>query len=145
WLPVGGLSEPFYTVAGMKQLILPSIALGTASAAMIARMSRSAMLEVINSDYIRTAKAKGVKKKYVILIHDLRNDMIPVITVIGINFWSLIGGAIIIEKVFAVNGIGRLMVDGIAARDFPIVQGTVLLVAAIFVIVNLITDIIYAI
>lgn len=145
WLPVGRLSYPFYTIEGIKELILPAITLGTASAAMIARMSRSAMLEVIRSDYIRTARAKGVKQKVVIWVHALRNAMIPVITVIGINFGGLLGGTIITEQVFAINGIGRLMVDAIAARDFPVVQGTVLLVAALFVIVNLIVDIIYAI
>ncbi|MBM7571186.1 nickel ABC transporter permease [Aquibacillus albus] len=144
WLPVGGLSAPFYTIEGMKQLILPAITLGTASAAMIARMARSTMLEVIRADYIRTAKAKGVKQKSVIWIHALRNAMIPVITVIGVNFGALLGGTIITEQVFAINGVGRLMIDAIAARDFPVVQGTVLLVAALFVIVNLIVDIIYA-
>lgn len=144
WLPVGRLNFPFYTIEGMKELILPAITLGTASAAMIARMSRSAMLEVIQADYIRTAKAKGVKHNVVIWLHALRNAMIPVITVIGINFGSLLGGTIIIEQVFAINGVGRLMIDAIAARDFPVVQGTVLLVAALFVIVNLIVDIIYA-
>lgn len=145
WLPVGGLSEPFYTVEGMKQLLLPAIALGTGPAAMIARMSRSAMLEVIRSDYIRTARAKGVNYFSVIMVHALRNAIIPVITVIGINFGSLLGGAIIIEKVFAINGVGRLMIDGIASRDFPVVQGTVLLVSTVFVLVNLITDLIYTV
>lgn len=144
WLPVGGLNAPIYTLEGIKQLILPAITLGTASAALIARMTRSSMLEVIKSDYIRTAKAKGVKQRSVIWIHALRNAMIPVVTVIGINFGALLGGTIITEQVFAINGVGRLMIDAIAARDFPIVQGTVLLVAAIFVIVNLIVDIIYA-
>lgn len=144
WLPVGGLSAPIYTIEGIKQLILPAITLGTASAALIARMTRSSMLEVIKSDYIRTAKAKGVKQRSVIWIHALRNALIPVVTIIGINFGALLGGTIITEQVFAINGVGRLMIDAIAARDFPIVQGTVLLVAAIFVIVNLIVDIIYA-
>ncbi|QDP40378.1 ABC transporter permease [Radiobacillus deserti] len=145
WLPVGGLSAPFYTIEGMKQLILPAITLGTASAAMIARMARSTMLEVIRADYIRTAKAKGVRQRGVIWIHALRNAMIPVITVIGVNFGGLLGGTIITEQVFAINGVGRLMIDAIAARDFPMVQGTVLLVAGLFVLVNLIVDIVYAI
>ncbi|SDM22461.1 nickel ABC transporter permease [Sediminibacillus halophilus] len=144
WLPVGGLNAPFYTVEGIKQLILPAITLGTGSAAMIARMSRSTMLEVIRADYIRTAKAKGVRQRGVIWIHALRNAMIPVITVIGVNFGALLGGTIITEQVFAINGVGRLMIDAIAARDFPVVQATVLLVAALFVLVNLIVDIIYA-
>ncbi|SEA78269.1 peptide/nickel transport system permease protein [Thalassobacillus cyri] len=144
WLPVGGLNAPFWSIEGMKQLILPAITLGTASAAMIARMSRSAMLEVIRADYIRTAKAKGVKRNAVVWIHALRNAMIPVITVIGLNFGFLLGGTIITEQVFAINGVGRLMIDAIAARDFPVVQGTVLLVATLFVVVNLLVDIIYA-
>lgn len=144
WLPVGGLSAPFWTIEGMKQLILPAITLGTASAAMIARMSRSTMLEVIRADYIRTARAKGVRNRAVTWVHALRNAMIPVITVIGLNFGFLLGGTIITEQVFAINGVGRLMIDAIAARDFPVVQGTVLLVATLFVVVNLIVDIVYA-
>lgn len=144
WLPVSGLNNSIFSTDGLKELILPSITLGTSTAALIARMSRSSMLEVTKSDYIRTAKAKGVKNRTIIWVHALRNAMIPVVTVIGINFGALLGGTIITEQVFAINGIGRLMVDAIAARDFPVVQGTVLLVAAIFVIVNLIVDIVYA-
>ncbi|HSP21531.1 MAG TPA: nickel ABC transporter permease [Planococcus sp. (in: firmicutes)] len=143
WLPVGGMTNPFYTVAGIKELILPAITLGTGSAAMIARMTRSSMLEVIRADYVRTARAKGVKEKNVIWIHTLKNAMIPIITVIGLNFGFLLGGTIITEKVFAINGVGRLMIDAIAARDFPMVQGSVLLVATLFVVVNLLVDIIY--
>lgn len=143
WLPVGGMTNPFYTIAGIKELILPAITLGTGSAAMIARMTRSSMLEVIRADYVRTARAKGVKEKNVIWIHTLKNAMIPIITVIGLNFGFLLGGTIITEKVFAINGVGRLMIDAIAARDFPMVQGSVLLVATLFVVVNLLVDIIY--
>lgn len=142
-LPVGGVSSPFYTWQGIKELILPAITLGTGSAAMIARMTRSSMLEVIRADYVRTARAKGVKERNVIWIHTLKNAMIPVITVIGLNFGFLLGGTIITEKVFAINGIGRLMIDAIASRDFPMVQGSVLLVATLFVVVNLIVDIVY--
>ncbi|MEC5188105.1 peptide/nickel transport system permease protein [Geobacillus thermodenitrificans] len=142
-LPVGGLDAPFYTAEGLKQLVLPAITLGTGSAAMIARMSRSSMLEVIRADFIRTARAKGVRERTVIWVHALRNAMIPVITVIGLNFGFLLGGTIITEQVFAINGVGRLMVQAIAARDFPMVQGSVLLVATLFVLVNLIVDIIY--
>ncbi|QNU29773.1 ABC transporter permease [Geobacillus sp. 46C-IIa] len=142
-LPVGGLDAPFYTAEGLKQLVLPAITLGTGSAAMIARMSRSSMLEVIRADFIRTARAKGLRERTVIWVHALRNAMIPVITVIGLNFGFLLGGTIITEQVFAINGVGRLMVQAIAARDFPMVQGSVLLVATLFVLVNLIVDIIY--
>lgn len=144
WLPIGGLNSPFYTSAGMMELILPAITLGTSSAALIARMTRSSMLEVAQADYIRTARAKGVKQKKVVWVHSLRNALIPVLTVAGINFGSLLGGTIITEQVFAINGIGRLMIDAIASRDFPMVQGTVLLVAGIFVLVNLIVDLLYA-
>ncbi|TDL31419.1 ABC transporter permease [Jeotgalibacillus sp. S-D1] len=143
WLPVGGMSNPFYTVEGLKELVLPAITLGTGSAAMIARMARSSMLEVIRADYVRTARAKGVREKNIIWIHTLKNAMIPIITVIGLNFGFLLGGTIITEKVFAINGVGRLMIDAIAARDFPMVQGSVLLVATLFVLVNLLVDIVY--
>ncbi|MED1202744.1 ABC transporter permease [Heyndrickxia acidicola] len=143
WLPVGGLDSPFGSIDWFKQITLPAITLGTGSAAMIARMSRSTMLEVIRADYVRTARAKGVKEKAVIGIHALRNAMIPVITVIGLNFGALLGGTIITEQVFAVNGVGRLMINAISSRDFPMVQGSVLLVATIFVVVNLVVDIIY--
>ena len=143
WLPVAGLSDPFYTWEGIKQLILPAITLGTGSAAMIARMTRSSILEVVKADYVRTARAKGVKEKNVIWIHTLKNAMIPVITVIGLNFGALLGGTIITEKVFAINGVGRLMIDAIAMRDFPMVQASVLLVATLFVVVNLVVDIVY--
>ncbi|MFD2639150.1 ABC transporter permease [Piscibacillus salipiscarius] len=144
WFPAGGLSAPFWTLQGMKELALPAITLGTGSAALIARMTRSSMLEVIRSDFVRTARAKGVKEKVVVFVHCMRNAMIPVITVIGMNFGFLLGGTIITEQVFAINGVGRLMIDAIADRDFPMVQGSVLLVASLFVIVNLIVDIVYA-
>ncbi len=143
WLPVGGLSEPFYTMEGFKQLILPAITLGTSAAAMIARMTRSSVLEVARADYVRTARAKGVKENKVIWVHTLKNALIPVVTVIGVNFGGLLGGTIITEKVFAINGVGRLMIDAIAQRDFPMVQASVLLVATLFVVVNLLVDIIY--
>ncbi|MCP8967574.1 ABC transporter permease [Ectobacillus ponti] len=143
WFPVGGLTAPPWTLEGLQQIALPAITLGTGSAAMIARMSRSSMLEVIRADYVRTARAKGLKERTVILVHSLRNALIPVVTVIGMNFGLLLGGAIITEQVFAINGVGRLVVEAIAARDFPMVQGVVLLIAALFVIINLLVDIVY--
>jgi len=145
WLPVAGLAEPWYTWAGFKQLILPSITLGTASTASKARLTRSEMLEVINSDYIRTARAKGVKEHRVYFIHAFRNAIISVITVIGLQFGALLGGTIIVEEVFAINGVGRLMINAISQRDAPMVQGGVLLIASLFVLVNLLVDIIYTI
>ncbi|SDO52003.1 nickel ABC transporter permease [Alkalicoccus daliensis] len=136
WLPVSGWGSP-------QALILPVITLGTAGAAIIARMTRSSMLEVIHQDYIRTARAKGVKERYVIYKHALRNALIPVVTVVGLQFGALLGGAVLTETVFAINGLGRLVVDAIGQRDFPIVQGSVLVLALLFVLVNFLVDISY--
>ncbi|MFB4165549.1 nickel ABC transporter permease [Alteribacillus sp. JSM 102045] len=136
WLPVSGWGTP-------DRIILPVIALGTAGAAIIARMTRSSMLEVISQDYIRTARAKGVKEKYVIYKHALKNAMIPVVTVVGLEFGTLLGGAVLTETVFSINGLGRYIVESIGARDFPVVQGAVLVIALVFVIVNLLVDISY--
>ncbi|WP_096188124.1 nickel ABC transporter permease [Evansella halocellulosilytica] len=136
WFPVSGWGSP-------SQIVLPVITLGTAGAAIIARMTRSSMLEVISQDYIRTARAKGVKERYIIYKHALRNALIPVVTVVGLQFGTLLGGAVLTEAVFAINGMGRFVVEAIAARDFPIVQGTVLILALLFVLVNLIVDISY--
>ena len=127
----------------LEQNVLPVITLGTAGAAIIARMTRSSMLDVIDQDYIRTARAKGVKEGSVILRHALKNAMIPVITVIGIQFGSFLAGSVLTESVFAINGLGRLIIDSILQRDFPVVQGAILVIAVIFVIVNLIVDISY--
>jgi peptide/nickel transport system permease protein len=126
-----------------EQMILPVITLGTGGAAIIARMTRSSMLEVINQDYIRTAYAKGVSDKLVIYKHALRNALIPVVTVVGLQFGGLLGGAIVTETVFAINGLGRLIIDSIRAHDFPMVQGTILVCAVLFVFVNFLVDITY--
>lgn len=126
-----------------KQNVLPVITLGTGGAAIIARMTRSSMIEVIGQDYIRTARAKGVKERIVIYRHALKNALIPVVTVVGLQFGGMLGGAVLTEQVFAINGMGRLIVDAIRARDFPIVQGTVLVISLLFVLVNLIVDISY--
>jgi peptide/nickel transport system permease protein len=126
-----------------QQAILPVFTLGTAGAAIIARMTRSSMLEVINQDYIRTARAKGVKERLVIYKHALKNALIPVVTVVGLEFGGLLSGTVITETVFAVNGMGRLVIDAIRARDFPVVQGVVLIFALLFVFVNTIVDISY--
>lgn len=136
WLPVSGWGSP-------EQLLLPVITLGTAGAAIIARMTRSSMLEIIHQDYIRTARAKGVKEKYVIYKHALRNALIPVVTVVGLQFGGLLGGTVIVESVFAINGLGRFVVDAIRMRDFPIVQGTVLVISLLFVAVNFAVDLSY--
>ncbi|WP_164217004.1 ABC transporter permease [Virgibacillus sp. YIM 98842] len=127
----------------LSQVILPVITLGTSGAAIIARMTRSSMLEVINQDYIRTARAKGVKERVVVYRHALKNALIPVVTVVGLQFGALLGGTVLTETVFAINGMGKLIIDSIQARDFPIVQGTILVVALLFVLVNMLVDIAY--
>ncbi len=125
------------------QMVLPVITLGTAGAAVIARMTRSSMLEVINQDYIRTARAKGVREAVVIYKHALRNAMIPVVTVVGLQFGFFLGGSVLTETVFAINGLGRLMVSAIYARDFPVIQGAVLVASVSFMVVNLLVDLTY--
>lgn len=138
WLPVAGWESA-------KHIILPAVTLGAGGAAIVARMTRSSMLEVVHQDYIRTAKAKGLKGYIIILKHALRNALIPVITVVGLQFGSLLGGTVLVESVFAVNGLGRMIVDAIRTRDIPIVQGGVLVASLIFVFINLFVDILYRI
>ncbi len=146
WLPVSGMYPPGQAGLGgiLKYLILPGFSLAAASMAEIARMTRSSMLEVIRQDYVRTAKAKGLSERIVIYRHALKNALIPVITVVGMQIGFLLSGAVLVEIVFAWPGIGTLMVNGILARDFPLVQGTILFVATTYVFVNLIVDIVYA-
>jgi ABC-type dipeptide/oligopeptide/nickel transport system permease component len=127
-----------------RHLILPSLALGMYSMAIITRMTRSTMLETLNQDYIRTARAKGISESKVIGKHALRNSLIPVTTVIGLQFGALLGGALLTESVFSWPGIGKYTVDSIMRSDFPVVQGIVLLVAVIFVLINLVADLTYA-
>jgi peptide/nickel transport system permease protein len=137
WLPSSGLNS-------WRSVILPAIALGTSSLAVIVRMTRSSMLEVIRSDYIRTVRAKGQREFIVIYRHALGNALIPIITVTGLQFGILLGGSVLTESVFSIAGVGRLMVDAIKSRDFPIVQGGVLIIALAFSIVNLLVDLLYA-
>lgn len=138
WLPPSGFGS-------FKQLIMPALALGMQSTAVVARMTRSSMLEVIRQDFVKTARAKGQKESVVILKHVFRNALIPVITVVGLQFGSLLGGAMLTEIVFSIPGVGRLMIEAIKQRDFPIVQGSVLFVAACFSLVNLAVDLLYAV
>lgn len=130
---------------GFRYFILPAITLGLSSSAILARLSRSSLLEVINQDYIRTARAKGVKERLVIYKHTMRNALIPIITVIGLEFGALLGGAVLTETVFSINGIGRFLIQSIQFRDYPAVQGTILFIALIFVFVNLIVDVFYSV
>ena len=138
WLPPSGFGS-------FKQLIMPAVALGMQSTAVVARMTRSSMLEVIRQDYVKTARAKGQKESVVIMRHVFRNALIPVITVVGLQFGTLLGGAMLTEIVFSIPGVGRLMIEAIKQRDFPIVQGSVLFVAACFSLVNLAVDLLYAV
>jgi ABC-type dipeptide/oligopeptide/nickel transport system permease component len=165
WLPVAGRIElgieptritGFYFMdslisgniaaffSSLSHMVLPAVALGSYSTAIIARMTRATMLEVIHQDYIRTARAKGLFEKSIILSHTLRNAMIPVITVIGLQLGALLGGAVLTETIFSWPGIGSYTVDAIMKSDYPVVQGAVMFIATIFVIVNLIVDIVYA-
>jgi len=137
-LPIGG-------AASLKSLIMPTITLGVFSMALVSRMTRSTMLDSLMQDYVRTARAKGVNARVVVYKHALRNAFIPVLTVIGLQFGTLLGGAVLTETVFAWPGLGRLLVDSINARDFPMVQGIVLTFAAMFIVVNIITDLLYSV
>lgn len=143
WMPDFMKMRPSGWGDDWRQLLLPVITLGTGGAAIIARMTRSSMLEVIGQDYIRTARAKGMGERIVIYRHALKNAMIPVITVVGLEFGGFLGGAVLTESVFAINGMGRLTIDAIRTRDFPIVQGAVLVISFLFVFVNLLVDISY--
>ncbi|MCW1927750.1 ABC transporter permease [Bhargavaea beijingensis] len=143
WLPEWAKLRPSGWGDSWRQVILPVITLGTGGAAIIARMTRSSMLEVINQDYIRTARAKGLTDRIVTYRHALKNALIPVVTVVGLEFGGFLGGAVLTETIFAINGMGRLTVQAITQRDFPIVQGAVLVLSVLFVFVNLIVDISY--
>ena len=137
WLPATGGGD-------LLHLVMPSVALGMIAAAIIARLTRSSMLEVLGQDYVRTARAKGLGGWSVIVRHALRNALIPVVTVFGLQFGNLLAGAVIVETVFSRPGLGRLIVGGILAKDFPLVQGTVLFVAATYVLINVVVDVAYA-
>ena len=145
-LPVSGMQSPGQTgmLDLLKHLILPAVALATGATAIIARMTRSSMLEVVRQDYIRTARAKGLTERTTTGRHALKNALIPVITIVGLQVGYLLGGDILIEIVFSYPGIGLAMVNGILARDFPLVQGAILLVASSYVLINLAVDITYA-
>lgn len=137
WFPTTGRGT-------WRHLVLPAVTLGLSSAAIIARMTRSSMLEVLRQDYVRTARAKGLPERVIVLKHAFRNALIPILTVTGLQFGTLLGGAVLTESVFAWPGIGRLMVESIIARDYPVVQMAVLVVALAFILINLLVDILYA-
>jgi peptide/nickel transport system permease protein len=144
WLPVQGYTPLARGVwPWLENLILPSIALGCVYIALIARVTRAAMLEVLTQDYIRTARAKGLGQGRILFVHALKNAAVPIVTVIGIGIALLIGGAVVTESVFAIPGLGRLTVDAILRRDYPVIQGIVLLFSFVYVLVNLTIDVTY--
>jgi peptide/nickel transport system permease protein len=137
WLPIAGDTE------GIKSLVLPAVTLAVVPLAVIARLTRSSLLNVLGEDYVRVARAKGLPQRKIVFRHALRNSLIPVVTVVGVQFGTLMAGAVIVESVFAWPGIGRLLINAVNERDFPLVQGIVLLVAVGFVLVNLLVDMLY--
>lgn len=145
WLPAAGYQPMSNGLLNhFKYLIMPAISLGIMQGAFIARMTRSSMLEVLNENYIRTAEAKGLKMWIVTYKHALRNAFIPILTVIGLSFATLIGGAVVTETVFNIPGIGKLIVNSVLRRDYEVIQGTVLMIATAYVLINLIVDLLYA-
>ena len=137
WLPAGGTGS-------WKHIILPSFTLAAFVVAFITRMTRASMMEALSQDYTTTARSKGLKERVVIVKHALKNALIPIITVVGLQFGLLLGGAVLTETVFAWPGVGRLIVDSILARDYPVIQGTILIFGLLYILVNLVVDIIYA-
>ncbi|EOL9005054.1 glutathione ABC transporter permease GsiC [Cronobacter turicensis] len=137
WLPTVGADS-------WRHYILPSLTLGAAVAAVMARFTRASFVDVLSEDYMRTARAKGVSEKWVILKHGLRNAMIPVVTMMGLQFGFLLGGSIVVEKVFNWPGLGRLLVDSVEMRDYPVIQAEVLLFSLEFILINLVVDVLYA-
>lgn len=145
WLPAAGYTS-FATdpVAALRQMVLPAVSLGFNQSALIARIARSCMLEVLQQDYVRTARAKGLSQGVVVFVHAFRNALVPVVAVIGVTMAILIGGAVVTEIVFNIPGLGRLIISAILRRDYPVVQGVVLVTAATYVLINLMVDVVYA-
>ena len=145
WLPVLTY-VPFSEdpIGNIKCMIIPGLVLGTSTLSFIVRMTRSSVLETLRQDYVRTARAKGISERVVLYVHVLKNSLIPVVTVLGVQIGSLIGGLVLTEEVFVLPGIGRMILLAIEQRDFMIVTGAILFLASIFVVINLIVDIIYA-
>lgn len=145
WFPTVGFVPLGTSVVGnLRTMVLPVVTLGVALAAIVMRITRASLLQVLRLDYVRTARAKGVAEAAIILRHALRTTLIPVVTVLGLQTGTLLGGAVIVESIFALPGMGRLIVDAIFARDFPLVQGVVLILAVSFILVNLGVDLLYA-
>ena len=146
WLPVQGYRPPsdgFWPF--LSRLILPTLALGTAYIALIARITRTSVLEVMGEDYIRTARAKGLKENSVLINHALRNASVPIVTIIGVGITHLIGGVVVTELVFNLPGLGRLVVEAVLARDYPVIQGLILLFSFAYILINLLVDVLYTV
>ncbi|MCC7368618.1 MAG: ABC transporter permease [Chloroflexi bacterium] len=145
WVPPVEYASPLKDpVANLKQMILPCIVLGTVVAAQVMRMTRSSLLEIMRQDYVRTARAKGLAERIVVSRHAFKNSLIPIITVIGVQVGYLLGGAVVTEEVFTLPGVGRLMLNAVYQRDYPLIQGAILFIAALFMLSNLLVDLCYA-
>ncbi|MBA2289666.1 MAG: ABC transporter permease [Chloroflexia bacterium] len=143
-LPISGAGGPIWTAEGLRSMILPAVTLAVGSVATMARLTRSTMLEILGQEFVRVARAKGLKEIPVLLKHALPNALLPIVTVLGLQFAYLLSGAVVTETIFAIPGVGRLAVYAIQGRDFPVVQGAVLVISLIFVLVNLMVDLLYA-
>jgi peptide/nickel transport system permease protein len=143
WLPVSGANPGAGRGIDPEYLVLPAIAMGASLAAILTRMVRTAMLEELGQDYIRTARAKGLSERAVVWRHALPNALVPIVTVVGLQFGALLAGAIVTEKIFSWPGLGRLVVDAISNRDYALVQGCLLAIGLTYVLVNLLTDLVY--
>jgi len=145
WLPFTGRAGPLWTLEGLRAVALPAITLGGVFVGPIARMTRTAVLDVLGADHVRTARAKGLPERIVVLRHALRNAMVPVVTLIGLQIGFLLGGAVVTEQVFSWPGVGRLAVGAITSSDFPMAQGTIIVLSMGFIVVNLIVDLLYGV
>ena len=143
WAPLGYVSPSVDPLQNLSLMILPALALGTSASASVMRMTRSCLLDVLRQDYIRTAQAKGLRERTVVVRHAIKNAMIPVVTILGLQFGSLLGGSVVVESVFGLPGIGLLILNAIGMRDYPIVQGAVIFTAVLFMVTNLLVDVLY--
>ncbi|MCC7370814.1 MAG: ABC transporter permease [Chloroflexi bacterium] len=144
WLPPGGRVDPFQNpMLGMRSLILPALTLSFHMSAVFSRFIATAMLDVLHEDYVRTARAKGLAERVVVIGHALRAALIPVVTVVGLQFGRLLGGTVVVESIFAWPGLGRLMIDAVGQRDYPLVQAVLLIMVMVFVLINLVMDLMY--
>jgi peptide/nickel transport system permease protein len=143
WAPLGYV-DPFTDLgANLSLMILPAVCLGTSAAASVMRMTRSCLLDVLRQDYVRTAQAKGLRQRAVVVHHAVKNAMIPVLTILGLQVGSLLGGSVVVESVFGLPGLGLLILNAIGMRDYPIVQGAVIFTAVMFMVTNLLVDLLY--